>query len=241
MASLTETYADKIVGTLSCFDRIIFTGSLVDIAYAEAMAKTSWIRGVRLFDCTQFTEPLRDEVRANAERLAAENGLTVDYIPKKNFRKEERVKAILKERGDRPGLMHIFSAMESCPSFRPWCDKKTGQTFLKWREAKCLHYYFYFIDDTDREFDSARGGGVGPGAGGFGRGGRLASPAGPPSCPFPPVVRRFVPVSRSHPVIPGARGPSTGNIGAAYPLIPACSSRNRGCSARIQASRGSSP
>ena len=147
MASLTETYADKIVGALSCFDRIIITGSVVDIAYAEAMAKTLRISGVRLFDYTQFTEPLRDEVRANAERLAAENELTIDYIAKKNFRKEERVKAILKERGDRPGLVHIFSAMESCPSFRPWHDKKTGQTFLKWREAKCLHYYFYFIDE----------------------------------------------------------------------------------------------
>jgi hypothetical protein len=147
MALLTETYADKIVGTLSCFDRVIITGSLVDIAYAEAMAKTLRGSGVRLFDYTQFAEPLREEVRANAERLAAENGLTIDYIAKKNFRKEERVKAILKKRGDRPGLVHIFSAMESCPSFRPWHDKETGQTFLKGREAKCLHYYFYFIDE----------------------------------------------------------------------------------------------
>src|SRR3972149_854877 len=146
MALLTETYADKIGGTLSCFDRVIITGSLVDIAYAEAMAKTLRSGGIRLFDYTQFAEPLRDEVRVNAERLAAENGLTIDYIAKKNFRKEERVKAILKERGDRPGLVHIFSALESCPSFRPWHDKKTGQTFLKGREARCLHYYFYFVD-----------------------------------------------------------------------------------------------
>src|SRR3972149_11798086 len=116
MALLTETYADKIGGTLSCFDRVIITGSLVDIAYAEAMAKTLRISGVRLFDYTQFTEPLRDEVRANAERLAAENELTIDYIAKKNFRKEERVKAILKERGDRPGRGPIFSGLGSCPA-----------------------------------------------------------------------------------------------------------------------------
>jgi len=39
MVLLNETYADKVVGTLSCFDRVIITGSLVDIAYAEAMAR----------------------------------------------------------------------------------------------------------------------------------------------------------------------------------------------------------
>ena len=131
MALLTESYADKIVGTLSCFDRVIIAGSLIDIAYAEAMAKTLRIRGTRLFDYARFAEPLRDEVRTNAERLAAENELTVEYIQKKNFRMEERVKAILKQRGDHPGLVHIYSVIESCPSFRPWHDKKTGQTVTR--------------------------------------------------------------------------------------------------------------
>ncbi len=37
--------------------------------------------------------------------------------------------------------------MEPCMSYRPWHDKTTGETFLKMREAKCLHYYFYFIDE----------------------------------------------------------------------------------------------
>ncbi|MFQ5668282.1 MAG: winged helix-turn-helix domain-containing protein [Candidatus Binatia bacterium] len=36
--------------------------------------------------------------------------------------------------------------MELCPSYRPWHDKRTGQTFLKPAAGKCLHYYFYFID-----------------------------------------------------------------------------------------------
>lgn len=52
------------------------------------------------------------------------------------------------ERGDHPGLVHVFSAMEACPSFRPWHDKTRGHTTLKPRQAKCLHYYFYFIDEA---------------------------------------------------------------------------------------------
>ena len=73
--------------------------------------------------------------------------MTVEFIRKiKAFRKEDRIKAILKQRGEHPGLVHIFSAMESCTSYKPWHDKKSGKTYLKYDSGKCLHYYFYFID-----------------------------------------------------------------------------------------------
>lgn len=142
---LTTRYAGKIHGVLSCFDRVVITGTIPQIGYAQAMTQELWSRKVRIFDYTQFTEPLRDELRANAERLARENDLDIEFIRRRTFRKEQRVKAILRERGDHPGLVHIFSAMESCASFRPWREKKSGRVFLKPRSAKCLHYYFYFV------------------------------------------------------------------------------------------------
>ena len=49
-------------------------------------------------------------------------------------------------RGDRPGLVHIISAMEACNTYKPWHDKQTHRTFLRPDTGKCLHYYFYFID-----------------------------------------------------------------------------------------------
>jgi len=36
--------------------------------------------------------------------------------------------------------------MEPCTSYKPWHDKKTHKTYLKYDTGKCLHYYFYFID-----------------------------------------------------------------------------------------------
>jgi hypothetical protein len=38
--------------------------------------------------------------------------------------------------------------MESCSSFKPWHDKRSGKTFLLSTPAKCLHYSCYFIDPT---------------------------------------------------------------------------------------------
>lgn len=147
MPTFIEQHAHEIRGTLSCFDRVVITGTLPDICHAQAMAGFLSSRGIRLFDYPRWAEPLRDELRAHAEQLAQEHGLKIEFIPRTDiFRKEKRIKALLAERGDQPGLVHIFSAMEPCPSFRPWYDKLLGRTSLKSTQGKCLHYYFYFID-----------------------------------------------------------------------------------------------
>lgn len=147
MSLLTERYADRIQGVLSCLDRVIITGTIPEIGHAEAMTSYLYSQKVRIFDYTRFAEPLRDEIRLHAERLAQEKGLEIEFIRKADFRKEQRVKEILIKRGNHPGLVHIFSAMEPCPSFKPWYDKKTGKTFLKYTDGKCLHYYFYFFHE----------------------------------------------------------------------------------------------
>jgi hypothetical protein len=146
MKTFVERHAAKIRGTLSCFDRVVITGTLPDICHPGAMAAYLTARQVRLFDYPQWAAPLREDIRAHAEQVAREAGLTIDFIQRKDFRKDARIKALLAERGDHPGLVHIFSAMEPCPSFRPWHDKLTNRTFLKPTEGKCLHYYFYFLD-----------------------------------------------------------------------------------------------
>jgi hypothetical protein len=146
MSAFIERHAEQIRGVLSCFDRVVITGTLPDLCHAGAMAKYLGARQIRLFDYPRWAEPFRDEIRAQAERLAREAGLTIEFIRRvKEFRKEQRIKQLLASRGEHPGLVHVFSAMEPCPSFRPWHDKRTGKTSLKPTDAKCLHYYFYFI------------------------------------------------------------------------------------------------
>jgi len=148
MNPFIERHQDKIGGVLSCFDRVVITGTLPDICHAEAMGGYLGYHKIRVFDYPRWAEPLREELRENAERLATEAGLQIEFIRKlKAFRKEARIKEILAERGDHPGLVHIFSAMEACSSYQPWHNKSTHRTFLKPSSGKCLHYYFYFIDE----------------------------------------------------------------------------------------------
>ncbi len=147
MTLLMERYAAMIAGVLSCFDRIVITGTLPGVCFAEGMAKYLRLHSVRLFDYPRFAEALRDKIRENAEQIARESGLEIEFIRSvRAFRKEDRIRAILDQRGDHPGLVHIFSAMEPCPAFTPWHDKGTGKTTLRYKDGKCLHYYFYFLD-----------------------------------------------------------------------------------------------
>ena len=146
---LTERHSEEIAGVISCFDRILIQGTLPGLCYAEGMTSYLYSRQIRVFDYPQFAQPLREELRENAERLAAENGLTIYFIRRtKSFRKEYKVHEILRQRGDHPGLVCIFSAMEPCASYQPWHNKQTGKTYLRPDDGKCLHYYFYFIDEN---------------------------------------------------------------------------------------------
>jgi hypothetical protein len=144
---LTERYVNDLDGVLSCYDRIVITGSLQPLCYAQGMTHYLYQQGIRIFDYAKFAEPLRECLRENAEALAEANGMKIEFIRKKDFRKENRVRQILKKHGDQPGLVHIFGAMEACSSYRPWHDKVTGKTYLKPDSSKCMTYYFYFVDE----------------------------------------------------------------------------------------------
>ena len=146
MVDFSERHAEKIAGVMSCLDRVVITGTLPDICHAEAATRYLFNHKIHIFDYTKFAEPLQDQIRSHAEKLASDHGLTIKFLRNHDVRKEDLIQEILAHRGRHPGLVHIFSAMEPCPSFQPWHDKAAGKTFLKSKDGKCLHYYFYFID-----------------------------------------------------------------------------------------------
>jgi hypothetical protein len=144
---LIEKYAEKINGTITCYDRIIIQGVIPSWSYAGGMTGYFYGNNMKIFDYAKFSQPLTERVRENAERIAKENGLEIEFIRKtQSFRKDDKIQGIIKEKGITEGLVHIFSAMECCNTYKPWHDKETGRTYFNFDTSKCLHYYFYFID-----------------------------------------------------------------------------------------------
>ena len=147
MQLLTQRYFEKISGIVSCYDRVVITGTLPVLSNASHLTAYMYQNNIRIFDYAKFAESYRDTLKQNAEKIAVEAGLEIEFIRKGNVRKEAMIETILKKRGAHPGLVHIISVMEGCTSYKPWHDKVTHKTFLKYDQSKCLTYYFYFIDE----------------------------------------------------------------------------------------------
>ena len=65
---LTDKYADKIHGIITCHDRMIIQGYIPNWSHAEAMTAYMKLNGIRIFDYpTSFSQPLTEQVRQNAE------------------------------------------------------------------------------------------------------------------------------------------------------------------------------
>lgn len=146
---LTERYAESIAGVIGSYDRIVISGNLQPLCYAKGMTGYLYRQGIRIFAYGEFVKPLRQAIRENAEALAKQNGLEIHFIHKsQEVRKESYVQKLLEVRGNQPGLVCILSAMEACKAYAPWHDKESGKTYVRMVDGKCLHYYFYFIDEV---------------------------------------------------------------------------------------------
>jgi len=61
MASqLEERYDERIAGVLSCWDRIVVTGTLPTVCHAGGMTNFLYHNGIRIFDYPEFAGTLKD-------------------------------------------------------------------------------------------------------------------------------------------------------------------------------------
>jgi len=138
MYHFIDRHNTKIQGIISYLDRVVITGTIPNICYAEGMVGFLYANSIRIFDYTKLVKLLRNRICFNTEKQAGYNDLEIKYIRRKNFRKESRVGEIIKEHEVYPGLLHIFSALEPYTPYKPWHDQETHKTSLKHTDDKCL-------------------------------------------------------------------------------------------------------
>ena len=93
---------------LSCYDRIIIEGVLPEVSHARGMTAHLFNKGVRIFDYVKFAEPLKDIIKQNAEQIAKENNLQIGFVRNPHVHKEDLIKEKLLQRGNAPGIIHIW-------------------------------------------------------------------------------------------------------------------------------------
>lgn len=140
-------YQSKIQGVLRCYDRVVIKGTLHSVGHAGAMTNLLYRKDTPLKDFASFIAPYRNQLHQNAEQIAQQEGIKIEFIRKaKKIRKEDLVEQHLSKRPVAEGLVCILSAMEQCQNYEYRYDRNTGRSYLQMTSGKCLHYYFYFKD-----------------------------------------------------------------------------------------------
>jgi hypothetical protein len=93
---LTDRCRSRLQGVLSCFDRIVITGTLPGIGYAAGMTSFLNAKAIRIFDYARFAEPLHERIRQQAQQLADAQGARIEFIGRAHIRKEDVVAKVLR-------------------------------------------------------------------------------------------------------------------------------------------------
>ncbi|MEQ6340845.1 MAG: hypothetical protein M3A44_04120 [Gammaproteobacteria bacterium] len=87
MRLLTERYQADLLGVLSCYDRMIITGTLPGACYASGMTSFLYSRHIKIFDYAKvFADPLRERIRKHAHELANAQGVSIEHVNKPHIR-----------------------------------------------------------------------------------------------------------------------------------------------------------
>jgi hypothetical protein len=149
MKRFLERHRDRITGTLSGFDRMLFRGTLRSITYVKGLEIFLYSQHVRMKDFSQYVVSLSERLVEHAKQLASKAGRPYVYLPSSKDSKEELALQIAERDSIKQGLIVVFACVEPCQSFDLRKDRATKHLKLVAKERKCQHLYFYYLD---REF-----------------------------------------------------------------------------------------
>src|SRR5215469_10857831 len=110
-------FADLIVCTLHCFDRVIFKGHLALAAPSQLEKYVDLDLKVRRSDFMKITAPrYSDRLVDHARTWAQKARRTYEYRTGQ-FRKEDWAYRLIRDQGISEGLVGILCTLETCPSF----------------------------------------------------------------------------------------------------------------------------
>ncbi|MDP6736856.1 MAG: hypothetical protein QF732_10225 [Nitrospinaceae bacterium] len=146
MNQFVQQYQEKVIGTLSGFDRLVLRGSLRAISYTAGMMNFLYDMDVLLKDFDRYVESTTKLLREVLTEQARRMDRPVKYLASNRARKELIAKDIMKQDGITDGLICLLSCVEPCISYAIRRDRKSKRLILERRQRKCLHLYSYWID-----------------------------------------------------------------------------------------------
>jgi len=145
MNTLLQKLSAVVKGVISGFDRIVFKGSILPLMYPDGA--TRFLRGKNVLnkDYKSWVIQQTQRIVEPAEKLAQEiNGQKITPIASSKLRKETLARERQQQTKRETGLIGVWSATESCLSYKARYSAEKGFPQLHMERTKCKHLYFYF-------------------------------------------------------------------------------------------------
>jgi hypothetical protein len=146
MDEFIQQHRDRIIGSISGFDRLVFTGTLRALCVTCGMMDYLNRVGVRLKDFGSFVETKSNELKQASLAAAQRLQRPIQYLPSPKTSKEDTARAIAERDGVREGLIGVLTAVEPCQTYEIYRDRERKRITLEPRRRKCLFLYHYWLN-----------------------------------------------------------------------------------------------
>lgn len=146
MKRFLDKHADKIIGVLSGFDRLVFRGTLRALAYADGLKQLLWKRQVLLKDFGAYAEAVTKNLKQASLLEAHRLKRPVQYLPSGKTDKEAVARDIMEKDKIKEGLIAVLTCLELCYGYDIYRNRDLKKLELVLRPRKCLFLYHYMID-----------------------------------------------------------------------------------------------
>lgn len=149
MERFLERHQDRVIGTLTGFDRVLVRGTLRAISYCQGLHQFLQYYRVPYKHFGRFAQELSDRLKARVAQIAQQSGRPSLYLNSSAQSKEKVAQQIADRDQVTEGLICILRCVEPCQTFALHKDAKAKTLRAVPARRKCLFYYFYYLD---REF-----------------------------------------------------------------------------------------
>jgi hypothetical protein len=159
--SFEKLHRERIIGSLTTFDRLIFKGYLSRLFKPGALRAFLWSQGTPIGEYGVYVKRATEELVAHthipnmpcswsvAEHIAADAGRPFLYVHGPSTRagqpKDDLARQIAERDGVTEGLVCVLRAVEPCTTFE-LRRHSGGEVHPVPASGRCLHLYFYVID-----------------------------------------------------------------------------------------------
>jgi hypothetical protein len=140
MNGFVKKFAHIIIGTLSCFDRVIFKGHLPFGGDAQLNSFVDNVLGIRRKDFLPMLEKLSHKLVDHAKALAEAAGRPYEYHQGK-FCKESYIQNIIRRDAVREGLVAVLCCQETCRTVKLRRGRQRPELVFAYRPQRVLYYY----------------------------------------------------------------------------------------------------